>query len=278
LGRIGGNVVAEVSSGDDAPRFSPIQFIPSMPSVPNVRGGLTIGEGASIGGDLEYTSPEKADVPAGVVAGREQHTLQVVPEAKREKTPAQRAWDWALRNLRRLVGLIVVGLLVAWLVPAGLGCAARSLAERPWPSLGLGAATFFGYPMAVLVFLFVLFMVALLLIAMTLGNLGGALIWIGIAVVMLVSVAFGLAITYVSKIVVGYWGGRLLLKSIKSEWAEKPIWSMLVGTLIVALLLSIPILGGVLWVVITLFGLGTLWFWCLKSDGTSSEPVEVKAD
>ena len=167
---------------------------------------------------------------------------------------------------------------MVWLVPAWLGCAATSLAERPWPALGLGAATFFGYPVAVFVFLFVLFMVALLLILMTLGNLGGALIWIGIAVVMLFSVVFGLAITYVSKVVIGYWGGRLLLKSIKPEWAEKPIWSMLVGVLIVALLLSIPIFGGVLWVVVTLFGLGALWFLCLKQTRPPSETVEVKAE
>jgi hypothetical protein len=252
--------------------------MPNMPSIPSVRGGLTIDENASIGGDLEYKSPEKSDIPTGVVLGREQHILQVAAETKPEKTPVQRVAEWVLRNLRRLVGLIAIGLLLVWLVPAWLGCAATNLAERPWPSLGLGAATFFGYPMAVFVFLFVLVMVALLLILITLGNLGGALIWIGIAIVMIFSVAFGLAITYVSKIVVGFWGGRLLLKSINPKWAEKPIWSMLVGVLLVALLLSIPFVGGVLWVVITLFGLGALWFLCLKRTSPPNESVEVKAE
>jgi hypothetical protein len=207
-GAIGGDVAAQVSSGEDSPAYNPMQFVPSMPAVPNVRGGLKIGEGALVGGDLEYTSPERSDIPAGVVQGREQHILQVAPEPEPEETPVQRVTKWILRNLRRLVGLVVVGLLLVWLVPAWLGCTATNLAERPWPILGLGTATFFGYPVAVLVFLFVLFMVSLLLILVTLGNLGGALIWIGVAIVVLFSVAFGLAITYVSKIVVGFWGGR----------------------------------------------------------------------
>jgi len=130
----------------------------------------------------------------------------------------------------------------------------------------------------VLVFLFVVIMVALLLILVTLGNLGGALIWIGAAIVVFFSVAFGLAVTYVSKIVVGYWGGRLLLKSIKPEWAEKPIWPMLVGVLIVALLLSIPYLGRVFWLVFTFFGLGTLWFLCLKQAGSPGEETVIKVE
>jgi hypothetical protein len=165
-----------------------------------------------------------------------------------------------------------------WLVPAWLGCAATNLSERPWPILGLGTATLFGYPVAVLVFLFVLVMVSLLLILVTLGNLGGALIWIGAAIVVLCSVAFGLAVTYVSKIVVGFWGGRLLLKAIKPEWAEKPLWPMLVGVLIVALLLSIPFLGSVFWLVFTLFGLGALWVLCLKRVGPPREEAVAKVE
>jgi hypothetical protein len=277
-GAIAGDVVAQVSSGEDSPAYNPMQFIPSMPSVPNVRGGLLIGEGARIGGDLEYESPAKADVPAGTVEGQERHILQATPEPKPEKTPTQRFVDWILRNLRRLVGLVVVGLLLVWLVPSWLGCAASNLGERPWPVLGLGAATFFGYPVAVLLFLLVLLMVSLLLILVTLGNLGGALIWIGVALVMLLSVAFGLAITYVSKIVIGFWGGRLLLKSIKPEWAEKPVWSMLVGVVIVALLLSIPFVGGLFWLALTLFGLGTLWFLCLKPPKPAAKEAVAKVE
>ena len=90
--------------------------------------------------------------------------------------------------------------------------------------------------------------------------------------------AFGLVVTYVSKIVVGFWGGRALLRSIKPEWAEKPIWSMLVGVLIVALLLAIPFLGGLFWLVFTLFGLGALWFLCLKLSETPGEETVAKVE
>ena len=277
-GTIGGDVEAEVSSGEDSPRFNPMQFIPSMPIIPSVRGGLTVGDGATIGGDLEYKSPEQSDIPDGAVQGREQHILQVVAEEEEEDTLVLRAAKWGMRNARRLVGLVVVGLLLVWLAPTCLGSAATRLEERPLSALGLGAATLFGYPVAVLVFLGLLFMVALLLILLTLGNLGGALIWIGIAMVVLFSVAFGLAITYVSKIVIGFWGGRLLLRLIRPDWAEKPLWSMLLGVVIVAMLLAIPYLGYLFWLVLTLFGLGALWVLCLKKPESPTEEAVAKVE
>jgi hypothetical protein len=55
-GRIDGNVKAEVGPADQVPLFSPMQFVPGMSAVPAVEGGLTIGEGAEIGGDLECAS------------------------------------------------------------------------------------------------------------------------------------------------------------------------------------------------------------------------------
>jgi hypothetical protein len=51
-----------------------------------------------------------------------------------------------------------------------------------------------------------------------------------------------------------------------------------VGVLIVALLLSIPILGRVFWLVFTLFGLGTLWFLCLKRAGPPGEETVIKVE
>jgi hypothetical protein len=246
-----------------------------MSAVPQVGGGLTIGEGATIGGDLEYTSPEVTEVPPGTVEGAVRHTLEVSDEGRTESTLAQRVANWSMRNLRRLIALVVVGLLIAWLVPALLGRAADGLAERPWPALGLGAATFFGFPLAVLTVMVVVFLVALVLFMLTLGNLGGSLLWIGLSVVLLLSVAFGLAVAYVAKIVVAHWGGRLLLRSINPAWGQKPIWSTLLGVLIVAILLAVPFVGWLFGLAITLFGLGTLWFLGRGQAGLTGEDTMV---
>jgi hypothetical protein len=258
-GRIGGDLKADVGSSEPAPPVNPMQFMPDMPALPQVPAGLTIGGEAEIEGDVEYTAPEQATIPAGVAKGRVRHTQKTAEEARPEKTPVQRAGRWFLRNLRRLVALVVVGLLLAWLAPSWIKRPARALEAEPWPSLGLGAATLFGFPVALFVLIGVIVLLAILLGVLTLGNLVGSVVWLGIALVVALAVLFGLIVTYLTKIVVGYWGGRLVLNAINPKWATNPVWPVLLGVLIVAILMAIPFVGWLLGLIITLFGLGTLW-------------------
>ena len=59
---------------------------------------------------------------------------------------------------------------------------------------------------------------------------------------------FGLVMVYVtaavlvSKVVVSYLGGQLILKRIKPEWAKSRIWPLLLGLVIFAILTAIPLL------------------------------------
>jgi hypothetical protein len=281
-GRIGGDVKADVGPSEGAPPVNPMQFIPDMPAVPQVPGGLSLGGSAEIGGNLEYTAPEQATIPAGVAKGRVHHTRQIAEPTQPEETPVRKAGQWFLRNLRRLVALVVVGLLLAWLAPSWIRRPAGQLATKPWPSLGLGAATLFGFPVAMFVLIVVIVLLAILLGVLTLGNLVGSVVWLGIAIVVALAVVFGLVVTYLSKIVVGYWGGRLVLKSINPKWVANPIWSVLLGVLIVVLLMAIPFVGWLFGLIITLFGLGTLWLLSRKEAGeaeaTGEEVVVAKAE
>jgi hypothetical protein len=258
-GRVGGDVKADVGSSEQAPPFNPMQFMPNMPPLPQVPAGLTIGGGAEIQGNVEYTAPEEAAIPAQAARGRVQYTRKIVEATRPEETPARRVGKWFLRNLRRLVALVVVGVLLAWLAPSWIRRPAGALAAQPWPSLGLGAATLFGFPVAMMVLIGVIVLLALLLGLLTLGNLVGSVVWLGIAIVIALAVLFGLVVTYLAKIVVGYWGGRLVLKSINPKWAANPIWPVLLGMLMIAILMAIPFVGWLLGLIITLFGLGTLW-------------------
>jgi hypothetical protein len=104
-----------------------------------------------------------------------------------------------------------------------------------------------------------LVLVVLFFAALTLGSLGGSIAWLGIAFLITVLVAFGLILAYFTKLVVSYLSGRWVLSRIRPDLAEKPIWALMVGILILAALLSIPFLGGAINIVITLLGLGTLW-------------------
>ena len=62
-GTIGGDVQVEVGPADNAQPFNPFQYMPDAPPVPAVPAGLIIGDGASIGGDLSYSSPQEFAVP-----------------------------------------------------------------------------------------------------------------------------------------------------------------------------------------------------------------------
>jgi hypothetical protein len=276
-GSVGGDVEADVGSSE-AQGVNPMQFMPNMPSMPSVPGGLTITESAEIGGDLTYASPQEANIPSGVVQGEVNYTQDVGEQAQPEKTTVQRVGGWFGRNTRRLIALLIVGLLLAWLAPSWITRAADAMEESPWLSLGLGVATLFGFPMAMFLLVVAVVVVAFVLYLVTLGNLGNAVVWVGIAVVILLSVVFGLVITYVAKIVAGYWGGRFLLKRVNPEWAEKPIWSVLLGVVIVAILISIPFIGWLLGWIITLFGLGPLWRLGGKGRRSMGDTVVVKSD
>jgi hypothetical protein len=278
-GQVGGDVRAEVGSAEQGPAVNPMQFMPNMPPVPSVSGGLTVGTGARIGGDLKYKAPEEANVPSGSVEGKVSYDRAIDEAAQAQKTLVQRFRQWFLKNLRRLVALVVVALLLAWLAPAWIKRPAAKLATAPWPSLGLGAATFFGFPMAMLVFTGLFVLLAILLGILTLGNLSASVVWLGIATVVVLSVAFGLVVAYLSKIIVAYWGGRAVLKSINPEWAENRFGSVLLGVVLVAILISIPFVGWLIGLAITLFGLGT--FWLLRRKDSAEAPdqqVVAKAD
>jgi cytoskeletal protein CcmA (bactofilin family) len=275
-GQIGGDIKAEVGSTEQGPSVNPMQFVPNMPAVPSVSGGLTVGEGAQIGGDLRYKAPQEADMPSGTVGGQVRYERLVDETEPSRRTPVQRFGQWFLRNLRRFLALVVVALLLAWLAPAWIVRPAGRLLTDPWPSLGFGAATLFGFPVAMLVFSTVIVLLAILLGLVTLGNLSASVVWLGIATVVALSVAFGLLVAYVAKIVVAYWGGHVVLKSVNPKWAENRFWSVLLGVVLVAILLSIPFVGWLIGLAITLFGLGTLWLVALGM-GSAALDQEVVA-
>ena len=70
---------------------------------------------------------------------------------------------------------------------------------------------------------------------------------------------FVFSAAYLSKLVASYVAARYLLERIKPEWAESRYWSMVLGVIVFAILVSIPYLGWVISVVAILFGLGALF-------------------
>ena len=263
-GSVGGDVSAELGVAQDIPPFIPFGLIPNMPPVPSVSGGLTVGPGAQIGGDLEYTSEQRFAVPGGVVTGEETQIEPAPPpegelEEQEERVAPSSASTWFWQNLRNLLALLVLGLLMSWLTPRFLEKSTQTLRSKPWHSLGLGLLSFAAIFFAVLIVGAVTVLLTLLLGLVTLGELVWVTILAGLLVVAILVFVFAISVWYLSKLVASFLVGRLILERIKPDWAESQYWPMVLGVILFAILVSIPYLGWLIGTVAMLFGLGALF-------------------
>ena len=266
-GRVGGYVRAEVGGEDGAPPFDPTQFTPDAPSIPVIPAGLTIGDGAEIGGDLTYSSPDEANIPANVVQGDTDFDLQLTDDSESNRDPNP-IW----RPIRRLIGLLLVGLLIVWRAPALFERLSNLLQERPLPSLGVGAAVYFGTPIVLLFLLGISIAIAALLGLIGLGNIGASLVWIVVAFSILAMVALVMLLIYLTKLIVGYLVGKMVLDRLNPSLAENPMWVLIVGIVLVVILISIPFLGPLVNFVIAIVGLG-VFFLMWQSSNALTEKV-----
>ena len=111
---------------------------PNMPPMPYVQPGLTFGAEAQVAGSLEYVSPEAVE-GASAVSSQVTHSLPPQDEQlSRELAQRQSTSAYLFDALRRLIALLLVGLLIAWLAPRWITAPAEKLLSRPLPSLGIG--------------------------------------------------------------------------------------------------------------------------------------------
>jgi cytoskeletal protein CcmA (bactofilin family) len=260
-GTVQGNVNASVGSPGQNPVFPPTVFMPGMPEIPSVPSGLRVAEGAQIGGNLEYTTQADAAIPAGAVAG------QVVRQepAVQEEQPRNVVLDWFLDNLRNLASLLVVGLLLAWLAPGFIARTSAALREQPLPSLLWGIVSFFAVFFALFVLAVIVVILAIFFGFITLGSLVGTIIGLGLLAAFALILGFIIAVSYLSKIVVSYLGGRLILTRLSPQLADSRVWPMILGIVLFAILAAIPILGWLVSLVVVLLGLGALWLWAARA-------------
>jgi hypothetical protein len=237
-------------------------FMPGAPAMPSVPLGLTVDEGARIGGKLDYTSASEWSIPAGVVAGtitRHKPEIKVEVEEEVVVSPARRAAGWFLGHLQRLVTLLLVGLLIVWVLPGWTKRVAGALQAKPLPSLGWGVVSIAAFILAILVILIATILLAVVLGTITLGGLAGTTVWTGALTMALLVFFFSIAVTYVTKVVVSFLGGRLILARLKPDWAEGRTWPLVVGIVLFVIFTAIPILGRLVNLVVVLLGLGALW-------------------
>jgi len=186
--------------------------------------------------------------------------------------PASIDWpvvgDWFLERLREWLILFLVGLLVLWLIPRLIPSSADLLRSKLWRSTGWG---FLGLVISFnLVGVIVLLVVIIVAIGLFLGTLTmWELAWSFMAItgfsLGLVSTIFALFVLYVSKTVVAYFGGRMILGRVAPSAVQHNVLSLLIGSVIYIFLVAIPILGWVIDVLVTALGIGSAWLFYRSS-------------
>ena len=174
---------------------------------------------------------------------------------------------------------MLLGGLIVWQVPALLNRVGEKVERESMPSLGWGLVS-------VLIVYIGAFIVAGLILAgavffgvVTLGELSRVILTVGFSSLALIMAAFGLLVSYGSKIVVAYMVGKLLIRWLAPKFENQPIWPMIIGVLLYTFLRAIPFVGFTIGVIVTLIGIGAMWlaYRDYKLPGSSSEgAVEAK--
>jgi cytoskeletal protein CcmA (bactofilin family) len=166
---------------------------------------------------------------------------------------------WFLARLRELVTFLVIGGLTAWWFPSAFSRWALYLRARPLASAGYGivawATGVFGH---ILIGILIL-IIGIGLFVATLGALALAFLGVAVPSLWLAFSIFLIFILFLSKVIVSYHVGVLILERIAPKVAARKFWPMLLGLLIYVPLRSIPFFGLALSLVVTLLGLGAVW-------------------
>jgi len=275
-GVISGDVKVDVANVTDTPGFNLSFFGLNMPVVPSVPAGLTLGSDADIAGSLTYTSREAFSLDRDRIQGSVQHLLPRVEAevtTKVRNTPARMLASWMFDNVRRTITFIVIGLLLAWLLPGWVTKPADRLQAKPLPSFGWGLVVFILFPLVILTTIGLVIATALVMGALTLGGLVSAVLSLGSTTIFAAVSIYILVLSFLTKTAVAYVGGRYLLNRINPDYTRKVVWPLLLGLLILAFLFAVPFLGWLMEFVVMLFGLGAIFMLLLDRLSPAHKPL-----
>lgn len=181
---------------------------------------------------------------------------------------------WFQEQGRLLVQYLIVGVLAAWIVPSRFYRWSDRLHHRPVASGLYGFVGFItGFVGAMI--LFVLFLV--IGIGLTNINLNGLAVatWgLGFSSTWLAFSVFLLFVLFLSKVIVSYLGGLLILERLAPRAARYWIWPLLLGLVLYVLLRAIPFLGLAVGLLTTFFGLGAAILALNRNDALGSKTID----
>jgi hypothetical protein len=166
---------------------------------------------------------------------------------------------WALDWVRAFVTFLILGLLAIWIIPKPLNRWSEVVRRAPMKSFGVGIlVVIVGYA-GILLLMALILALGIFLIVIKLSDLGSAVLTLGLPALGLILGVLNFVIAFVSKLVVIFFFGKILLERLSAKALKHNIWPLLVGLVIYLLVRAIPWLGWVIGVVVTLIGLGAIW-------------------
>lgn len=214
--------------------------------------GLRFSQGGRITGDLTLQRPGDAALPAGVVGGE-------VTYAPLSGVTIQPRPSPFLGFLSTFVGVALVGLLLLWLARPRLLGIWEKLRAAPASSLGYGALAFVGLPVAAFLGILVIGLLAGALMMLRLGGLGLPLAFIGLPVLLGGAVLIAWLAMLGTQGFAAYLIGTWAVGALRPQRKVAPVAAVLLGALLLALVLQIPVVGAVFLLGALLLSLGALW-------------------
>lgn len=201
-------------------------------------GQITLTPSAKVTGDLTYWSQSPAQVqPGAQILGKTTHNLppaKAVEQVKPAKILGIFTGVSLAFKIISLLSTLIIGLLMLKFFPAYTQRTVDVVAQKPWASLGIGFLTAVLTP--------ILFVILLITV-------------VGIPIAMILLATF-LILAYFTRIFVSILVGQKIFEILGQKAGSG--WSFLLGLVIYGLITILPIIGGIVTLLIVLFGLGAV--------------------
>lgn len=211
-----------------------------------IRGGsLTVASSAEIHGPATFVGPQQPVVEPGAKLASPIRT-EITQEIRRSRRTAARS---VIRAIFGYGGALVVGILLLVIFPGFFRAALREASSIGLP-IGVGA-------LALIVGMFLLVLGVLLLIVGIGAGVAGVMAYV--------------PILYVAQVFVGTWLGNKIMGQ-PADVTSAVVGRMALGLLILRVAGLIPILGGLVWLAVFLWGTGAVVLGFYRMSRVESRP------
>jgi hypothetical protein len=203
----------------------------------------------------------------------ESDQFEIYPSAKLRPSNQKVEIDEPAPELaREFITLLVFALFAVWLFPVKLNHWAIKVTKSPLLSAGRGFMMFSLVIVGAIVLVVLIATLGLLLFDLSMWVLGIITFTLGYSALALALILFFFIIPYLSKLILAYLIGMLLLRWLAPQSAEHRVWPLLFGLVVLLVLSFVPGLGWVVGFLAALLGLGAMWL-VVDDDRASSKEL-----